>query len=278
VTQSAVSHTLKRLRDFFGDPLLIRTKAGMELTPRAVELREPIRKSLETIETAVQKAESFDPQRSTATFTVAMTDHIGVSVLPDIVAACAKEAPGIDLRVLPVVKDIERQLEIGEIDLLFSLSSVPITRPGLYRQKLFDERFVCIVREDHPALDGHLTLDAYCALDHLLIAPRGGRGFIDAILEERGLKRRVALKVPHFLLAPFIVVKTDLILTLAERVGRRFAELLPLRLLPPPLEIPPFTCSQVWHERKHAEAAHAWFRALIARVAGEVTRRSRVGS
>jgi DNA-binding transcriptional LysR family regulator len=267
ITQSAVSHTLKELRDFFGDPLLSRTARGMVLTPRALELAEPIRKGLETIDAAVQRAEVFDPRRTSMTFTVAMTDHVGISFLPDFFAALAREAPGVDLRVMPVVRRVERQLEAGEIDLLFSLSSVPIEGLGLYRQRLFDERFVCLVRRDHPKVGRRLTLEEYCALDHLLIAPRGGRGLVDQLLDENGLERRVALTVPQFLLAPFIVAESDLILTLAERVARRFESLLPLRIVPPPLRIPEYVCSQVWHERHHANAGHRWIRALIARVA-----------
>jgi DNA-binding transcriptional LysR family regulator len=269
VTQSAVSHTLKRLREYFGDPLLIRTREGMVLTARAQDLADPIRRSLETIESALERSRGFDAKRAKMTFTVAMTDHVGISILPSVYAALSLEGPGIDLRVLPIVKGVERQLEAGEIDILFSLSSVPTTQAGLYRQKLFDERYVCLVRKDHPAIEQRWTVDRFCALDHLLIAPRGGRGFVDALLEERGLSRRVALKVPHFLLAPFIVAQTDLVLTLAERVARRFAELLPLRVLEAPLELPTYVCSQVWHERSHSDGAHAWLRGLIARTAGE---------
>jgi DNA-binding transcriptional LysR family regulator len=269
VTQSAVSHQLKRLREFFGDPLLVRARDGMELTPRARELAEPIRRSLEGLEAALEQSEVFDPAHAKTTFTVAMTDHVGAVMLPELVAMLAAEGPGVDLRVLPVVREIEEQLETGEIDLLFSLSSVPIDRPRLYRQKLFDENFVCIVRKGHPSVRQRLSIEQYCALNHLLIAPRGGRGFVDALLAERGLERRVALKVPQFMLAPFIVAESDLVLTLAKRVARQFAELLPLDILEAPLELPTFTCSQVWHERRHGDPAHSWFRGIVLRTARE---------
>ena len=124
-----------------------------------------------------------------------------------------------------------------------------------------------VVRHDHPIIQRKLTLEEYLAMSHVLISPRGGSGsFVDTALAEQGLRRRIAVQVPHFLVAPFIVAQSNLCLTAPDRLARIIAEQTPLRVLPPPLEIPGFTTFQIWHERHHHDAGHAWLRGLLAEI------------
>jgi len=264
VTQSAVSHALVRLRDQFGDPLLVRTSTGMTPTLRALELREPIRSSLATLRDVTRSGTRFEPRTASRTFTIAMTDQIGVVLLPALHARLSVRAPGVDLRVIPVVRNIERALESGAAELVVSGAFTPVEAPGLYRQRLFDEPLVCLVRKAHPIVQGRITLEQFCSLPHALVAPRGGRGVVDALLEERGLSRRVAVVLPHFLPAPFLIAASDMVLTVAESVARAVAAVVPLRLVAPPFELPRATYSQVWHQRSHDDPGHKWLRSQVA--------------
>jgi DNA-binding transcriptional LysR family regulator len=264
VTQSAVSHALGRLRAHFGDPLLVRTSTGMTPTLRAQELREPIRRSLETLRDVAQRGARFDPRTAVRTFTIATTDQVGVVLLPALYAKLAASAPGVDLRITPVVRHIERALESGTADLVITGAFAPADAPGLFRQQLFDEPLVCLVRAAHPTVGDSITLEQFCELRHALIAPRGGRGIVDSLLEERGLSRRVAVVLPHFLVAPFLIARSDLVLTVAESVAKASLSLLPLRLVAPPIELPRATYSQLWHQRSHDDAGHKWLRTLVA--------------
>jgi DNA-binding transcriptional LysR family regulator len=264
VTQSAVSHGLVRLREQFGDPLLVRTSTGMTPTARAEELREPTRQNLGALRELAEGGVQFNPGKTTRTFTIATTDQVGVFLLPSLYARIAAEAPGLNLRVTPVVRNIERTLESSAADLVVSGAFAPPEAPGLYRHRLFDEPLVCVVRAGHPLVREGLTLEQFCLLPHALISPRGGRGVVDELLEARGLSRRVAVVLPHFLVAPFLIAKSDLVLTVAESVAKKFSALLPLRMFPPPVEFPRATYFQIWHQRSHDDSGHKWLRALVS--------------
>jgi DNA-binding transcriptional LysR family regulator len=269
VTPSAVSHTLKRLREELGDPLLVRTARGMSPTLRAEELRAPIRRGLEMIGDAIQQGGRFDPRTARRSFTLATGDLLGLVLLPALWGRLAKAAPHVDLRITPVVRDVERTLESGAAEVVltggFAPMDAPMDNPALFRQTLFDERLVCVVREDHPQVRGPITLEQFCALSHALVAPRGGTGVVDRALQARGLSRRVAVRLPHFLLAPFLVATSDLVLTVGESVASAFTQRLPLRIVPPPIELPAVTYWQIWHERSQRDAGHVWLRAQIAK-------------
>ena len=136
---------------------------------------------------------------------------------------------------------------------------------------LLDERFVCVLRKGHPLADKRLTLDRFCAASHALVAPRGKPGgYVDEALARLGRNRRVALAVPHFLVVPHVVIETDLIVTLAERVAQAFSGFLPLITKAPPIELTGFTMRLAWHERTGADPGHAWLRATLKHVADDV--------
>jgi DNA-binding transcriptional LysR family regulator len=271
LTQPAMSHALGRLRKLVGDPLFVRTPQGMVPTPRALELCEPIRRALGEIDRALHEAPQFSPAEARRTFALACVDFGSFIVVPPLFARIRKEAPGVDLSVRQLRDDtIERQLAEGDVDLAVGVlyGAEP---PWMVKKRLFEERFVCLCRKDHPMVNGALTLDAFLALDHALISPRGRQGgFVDRALAAIGKKRRVALTIPHFLAAPMVVASTDLVLTLPERIGRSFATMLPLTVAEPPLEVGGFSVSAYWHESQGHDPAHAWFRSMVMEVGRKV--------
>ncbi|MBL8716493.1 MAG: LysR family transcriptional regulator [Myxococcales bacterium] len=266
LTQPATSHALARLRALLDDPVLVRTARGMVPTERALALEPVVRRALGDLSEALAPT-SFSPATAERMFTLGTGDYAEMVVLPGLAAEVARSAPQVSLLVRPVPEPFVQELEDRRLDVVLS-PSVPEVA-GIHTRRLFDERFVCVVREGHPGVGGRLTLDRYCSLSHLLIAPRGRPGsFVDTALAEMGRKRRVALTVPHFLVAPMVVAESDLVLTLAERVARRFAKTFGLRVLPPPFEIGGFSIHLFWHARVNDDPGHVWLRQQILAASG----------
>lgn len=273
VTQPAMSHALARLRALLDDAILVRSKSGMLPTARARSLEEPIRRALREIEEALRTGPAFDPSTAERTFAIATSDYAELVVLPPLLERLAREAPRIDLRIHAVPENWSTSLEDGVFDLVV-VPSVHETRVGIVRQKLFDEEFVCVLRKGHPAARRGLDLKTFVELPHVLIAPRGRLGgMVDDALAARGLTRRIALTVPHFLVAPMVVASSDLVLTLAERVARTFATMVPLEIREPPIAVRGFTMYQTWHEQRRSDPAHAWLRTLVAEVSASRPRK-----
>jgi len=267
MTQPAMSHALGRLRKLFDDPLLLRTPRGMVPTARAEALIEPVRRALGELERAVFHRPAFDPLVERRSFSIGAADYAETVLLPPLLEQIGKKAPGIDLMVRVFrAEDMEEDLESGQLDLAITVLQ-DNEQPAVVQKRLFQERFVCVVRKDHPNVGEALTLEEYVSLSHALISPRGRKGgYVERELAKLGLSRRVALTVPHFLVAPMVVAQSDLVLTLPERLAKIFASMLPLRVVDPPLPVPGFNVSQVWHERQQHDPAHVWLRGLIMEV------------
>lgn len=270
MTQSSLSHVLRRLRALLGDPLFIKTPRGMQPTALAAELGPPLRGALGAIEEALRTRPRFDAKRSSRAFTLASSDYGILLLLPRLVARLQRLAPGISLAVRPATDKSAEELCAGELDLL--LGAVPPQPADILSRRLLSDRFVCLLRAEHPlARDGRLSLDQYVALPHLLISPMGrGATWVDPVLERLGLRRRIALRVPQYLAAPHIVAETDLVLTIAARVARALRGALPLREVPPPVEIPGFSISAYWHAHRQDDAGHRFLRELLFAIAAEV--------
>jgi DNA-binding transcriptional LysR family regulator len=261
-TQPTVSHGLGRLRAQFQDPLLVRTPQGLGPTPKAEALHQEVREVLMRLRQVLQGQVAFDPATAQRTFTVTMTDYAQYVLLPPLLRRLLREAPGVDLAVHVSGDEPERILAEGDADL--SVGAMFDARPGLRERKLFTERFACLVRKDHPEVGEELSLETYVKLPHVLIAPRGRPGsFVDTALGKLGLSRRVALKVPHYLVAPHVVAETDMVLTLPERLARSFAGRLDVRILPPPVEVSGFAIRMAWHDRRQGDPGNAWLRGLL---------------
>jgi DNA-binding transcriptional LysR family regulator len=274
LSQPAMSHALARLRDLLGDPLLVRTPGGMQPTARAEAMAVPLERALEDVARLLASPAPFEAARSTRKFRIATNDYMELVLFPRLLARLWEDAPGIDVRAKNIGARVNEELAEARIDLAMGVGpqfGTPHPPPGIHIQRLVSDRFVCVVREDHPTVKKRLTLDEFVAMPHALVSPRGESGsVVDTALASLGKKRRVAVEVPHFLVAPHVVRETDVILTLAARVAHSLGPLLGLRQLAPPIELEGFSMSMAWHERQHGDPAHAWLRALIAAVSKEL--------
>ena len=264
MTPSAVSHALARLRDAVGDPLLVRTPKGMVPTARAERLASKLRGALGALEGLFEDEADFDPGQSRQTFRISSADLAQFVLLPPLLKQMAREAPGMRLVIRPPRAEVFDGLASGALDLALGIfAEAP---EGFRHQAVFREEFLCMLRRGHPAASAPLTLEGWLELQHVSVAPKGGPGsIVDDALARLGKRRDIALVVPHFLLAPLIVAETDLALLLPARIARRYAGMLPIDLLPPPLALESFTLAQLWHERSHGDPAHQWLRQQIAR-------------
>ena len=261
-SQPSVSVHLAKLRDLFGDPLLLPGPRGMRPTARAEALREPLRQALEALEQAVAPASPFDPAQASNSWRVAATDYGESTIVLPALNRLRASAPGTRLAVLGLMPPrLEKQAEQGEIDLAFhTTEGAP---PGLRRRALFTERYVLVSRAGHPRLKRRPTLAQFCALDHVIVSPDGGGffGVTDEALKAAGASRRVVLSVPHFLFVMTTVAGSDLVAMLPERLVRGTSA---FQVMAPPVEVPGYEMSMLWHERVHRDPAHRWLRDMIA--------------
>ncbi|MCX4144464.1 MULTISPECIES: LysR family transcriptional regulator [Paraburkholderia] len=269
LTQPAVSTQLSRLRQIFGDPLLLpaETGRGMTRTARALELMEPLHAALKNLEAVVRHQPAFDPHTDTRRFVIAAHDN-ATAVLGMRLMECLPASAGPGVRVAFVIGDqptAASRLESGEIDLL--LGSDRMIPPSMKVRKLYDEHFVFVQRKGHPRGDAPLDLDTYCALDHVLVSTSGGsfHGFMDEHLDELGRERRVALSLQHFALVPELLSKTDYVSTLPSRFAARYLDRLDTFALP--FEARGFTLCAGWHPRNQADPALVWLREMLAELA-----------
>ncbi|MBB3104890.1 LysR family transcriptional regulator [Azomonas macrocytogenes] len=262
LSQPSVSVQLAKLREAFGDPLLLPGPRGMRPTARADELREPLRQALDALERAVSPASPFDPGKASHTWRVAASDYSESTLLLPALTGLRSAAPGTRLAVLEIVPSrIAKQAEQGEIDLAFHISAG--APAGLRRRLMFTERYVLVGRAGHPCLEKRPTLAQFCKLDHVIVSPDGGgfHGIADTALAELGLTRRVVLSVPHFLFLRSVLASTDLVALLPSRLLRDSGA---LQVVEPPIDVPGFEMLMLWHERSHRDPAHQWLREHIA--------------
>ena len=262
LSQPSVSVHLAKLRDAFGDPLLLPGPRGMRPTAKADELREPLRLALAALERAVAPGVPFNPAEASHTWRIAATDYSESTILLPALVGLRAAAPGTRLAIFETVPSrLARQAEQGEIDLAFFTSEG--APPGLRRRALFTERYVLVGRADHPRLKRRPTLAQFCKLEHVIVSPDGGgfRGVTDDALAAVGLTRRVVLSVPHFLFMRSVLARTDLVAMLPSRLVRDNRE---LQIVEPPVEVPGFEMAMLWHERCHRDPAHQWLRERIA--------------
>ena len=260
-TQPAVSHALRRLRELLGDELLVRTPKGMQLTPRAQELRPAVRAAIEAAEAVLQEAPAFDPARAQRSFRVAMADQASFLLLPPLVERISREAPGVRIEQPPGLV----QSLVDDVDLAIGVFR---DEPATVRQEpLFREEFACVIRRGSAAARGKLDVERYLALPHLLVAPRGLPGSpLDDALAKVGQRRRVVLTVPHFLVAPHVIAATDLVWTAPVRLARAFAHL-PLAVREPPFRVDGFTVAMRWHARLDRDPGLRWLRGVLREIA-----------
>jgi DNA-binding transcriptional LysR family regulator len=260
LTQPAVSNALSRLRGLFGDPLFVRTPSGMDATPFARELAEPVRQALALLESALAHGPGFDPPSATRAFRFYMSDLGQIEFLPPLIERVQQHAPGVRLEAVAMeVEDIAAALAAGALDQ--AVGFLPGLGPPVRRRALFRDPYLCLMRADHPITS--LTRKKFAEASHALVSYRGGHRVIEEALERAGVARKIALRVPHFTVVPMVLERTDLILTLPARVARVFERRGKLKSLPPPVPIPPAEVAVHWHERFEADPGNRWLREQI---------------
>jgi DNA-binding transcriptional LysR family regulator len=272
IGQSAMSHSLNRLRQTFDDPLLVRTTGGMKPTARALELIEPIRKALLEIEATITTKQAFEPKTAQQRFVIAASDYSELIILPSLIKRVRELAPRVDIHVRQPSEYLpEEDLENGNINVVLGFDVSLETPSRICQQGLFHDVFVTIVREFHPTVNNSLSLEQYTDLEHALISPSGDdHGIADHWLDQNGLSRNVVLLVPHFLSAPLIIAQTDLTLTLPYRVAERFVKMAPLKLLQTPIPFPSYQMCMIWHPLYEKDPAQQWLRAQIHKVGQQI--------
>jgi DNA-binding transcriptional LysR family regulator len=261
LSQPAVSVQLARLREAFGDPLLIPGPRGMLPTARAEALRGPLREALAGLQAAVAPTAPFDPATADATWTIAASDYSGLAVVAPTLARVRAAAPRTRLAILEAAPQrVARLAEDGEIDL--GLQTMDRIAPTMHAHKLFDERYVLAARRGHPRLRRKPSLATFCALEHVLVSPdgRGFSGVTDTALAALGRRRRVVLSLPHFIVAMSAIATSDLVAMLPQRLVAGRAD---LQTFEPPLDVPGFEMGMFWHERRHRDPGHRWLREQV---------------
>lgn len=262
LSQPAMSSALARLRHVFKDDILVRTAAGMQPTPRAEALIEPVRQAIGQIERVLENDQSFDAETSERRFTLRLSDLLSYLILPSLMAEIAATAPRIalDVKHLSPLQTIDA-LERDEVDIAVSMG---LEHTGtIKRQVLFEDRMVAVMRSAHPLAMGNLTLKRFLATRHLKVsmAPTDIR-FADDVLSKTNSERDVALNVPHWLLVPHVLATNDYVAVMpgayASAVQNRT---LVIRELP--FAAKTFDWCLFWHRRHDADPANKWLRAQI---------------
>lgn len=273
VTQSAMSHRLARLREFFEDPLLVSTGDELVLTRKAETLRAPLHDALTGLRDAVIPAEEFVASKANRTFVVAAADLVEVTLLPTLLKHLSDIAPSVSIRMAGRGSVRGDALIRGGIDIAIgpgqgTVPGVGIEATGGIRQrKLIAEGFSVLVRNDHPRVRGNLTLKRYLREGHVLVAPQGQPGsIVDARLSQDGQARDVVAQVANFLSAPFLVAQTNHLLTCPTSLALAVRDELGLRVLKPPIRLPTIAIFLYWHERMHKDSGHRWLREEILRI------------
>lgn len=264
LSQPATSHALGRLRAMFDDPLLERAGVVMKPTARAEKLAPQVATALAAVRAVLGPPPRFDPKKAEGVLRLASSDFLQVMILPALIERLASDAPGIDVVIHPTAHLVTSGLVAGDFD--FALAPVRGTS-SLRSEPLFSDHFVSVVRKGHPLLRGRMTVERFAAADHAFTAPAGTRGgAVDNALAERGAQRRVMLQAAQFLVTPFIVASSDLVLTLPKRVAALFQRRLPLVAFEPPLALEPFTISLIWHSRSERDPLQSYLRRTLIEV------------
>lgn len=260
MSQSAASHALGRLRKELGDPIFIRTAEGMQPTPFGVRLASRVSESLELLRSAFDRGAEFDPAHSTRTFNIILSDVSQTLYLPRLLARLAENAPGVSVRIAAVpAKAPHLLLESGEVDLAVGTFTRFIA--GCRQKRLYRENYACVVRRDHPLFADGMSASAFCEVPQVVVDLRGYvHEQLDDLLTHNHLQRRARLNVPSFQAVPVVVASSDLLAIMAGRLARLYADLLPLKILAPPVPLPSYDVKLFWHERFHRDPASVWLR------------------
>jgi DNA-binding transcriptional LysR family regulator len=259
ISQPAMSNALSRLRVVFKDDLFVRTAKGMEPTPRALELGLHVHSILQQATRLMTSDILFDPGSSERVFSARMSDLVGILILPRLMARLRAEGPGISLDTVHLSP--EKTIEALETDRLELAVSMELQHTSAIRsEKLFTDRMVCVLGKNHPLAEGKLSLKQFLSYSHLRVSmsPTDIR-FVDSVLAGKGLQRKIAVNVTHWLLVAQILEETDLLAVMSERAAQQITGT-GIVIRPLPFSTPSFSWQLYWHRRYEHSRAHQWLR------------------
>jgi DNA-binding transcriptional LysR family regulator len=266
IGQPAMSNALSRLRDMFGDPLLVRSPSGLQPTGRALDLIVPVSRILAELRQEVFSIHAFDPATDARTFRIGLSDQVEAAIMQDVLETVRRDAPGVRI----VARSVEMRfgaelLATSAIDL--AIGYFPEMDAGLEAATLYHETFVCLFDAQACGVAPPLSLDDYVALPHILVSLRGEPfGHVDELLQETGRRREVVYTTPHFLAVPFLLRGFRAVAALPRRLAENCADAAGLAMCPVPLPSPGYDVRMAWHRRTSTDPAQSWLRAIVEKV------------
>ncbi|WP_241301639.1 LysR family transcriptional regulator [Microbulbifer elongatus] len=265
ITQPAVSNALARLRRVLNDQLFIRTPNGMSPTPLTEHIMPKVQQALTLLGSSVAEHHQFEPKTAEKTLRVSMNDMAETLVLPRLLEHLQQVAPGISVESYYVPRDqLAKELAANSLD--FALDVPMISATQLNQQRLSADRYQCMLRPDHPfAQQTNLTLEQYLELEHIHVSSRrSGPGIADIALNKLGRRRKIKLRVQHYRVAPLVVMKTDLALTVPVSLAQQY----PAKCFELPFQIPQMDWHLLWHRSQDEEGANRWLRQQVLHLFG----------
>ncbi|MCJ0765555.1 LysR substrate-binding domain-containing protein [Variovorax terrae] len=263
LSQPATSGVLARLRDYFGDALLIQVGRAMVPTPMAASLEGAVRDVLQRIQSTIAVQPAFDPATSTRHFRVIASDYPVSVVLAGAARRMAREAPGATLEIMMPGDQIPGAIERGEVDML--IMPRQYLAEGHPSEPLYEETYSCVVWSGNRQVGDGLTLAQYMALGHVTTLFGNNRhpSLEEWFLKSSALSRRIEVTTNNFNTLPLLVIGTERVATMHTRLARMFARTLPLRVVPVPVEFPTMIWAMQWPRHLNGDPAHAWFRERV---------------
>lgn len=270
LTQSAISHSLAKLRNYFQDKLFLRQGNKMEPTPLCSALHESISPALLKINLSIDDRGKFVPKKSTRSFRIGVSDYLCTILLPEIVKIVSKEAPGICIcTAQPTHEQRGQMMRDGKLDIF--LGTPRNYGPMIKSKYLFSDKETCIFRENHPLIKNTLCEGDLSRLDFIAFSlSESGQGFLEELLHKKGLGHRIKMIAQQEIAIPHLVCNSDLVGAVAEKLALHFSKIMPIKYLPIPIGGPEFEIHQSWHSRNDSDPANMWIRSVILRASKSI--------
>lgn len=262
LTQSGASRALARLREQIADPLFVTTRSGLQPTPVCDAIVSDVERAL-AASSRIYNRERFIPAQAKGTLRLGLPDHLAYLHGPALLSAVRSAAPAVDLELSSFSADWRADLEHDRCDLAFAV--VRGARGALKVRRVLDDPWVVIFRHGHPALEGPWSAKRFAEGEHAIMSvPGSGPSPIDRALARRKLKRSVVYRASSPLVVAMAAVESDLRVTTTRALATKLAQHLPLEVRRLPLPTPSLDIPLVWHERRHEDPRHRFFRQLVA--------------
>ena len=276
ITQPAMSNGLKRLRELFSDPILVRTSEGMMPTARALQLQPTVRDVLSKLEATIQPETEFDPATSNRTFRIMSSDYAETTLIAKVLGELRVQAPSVTLDIVTPSDVSFHDVELGKVDMAINrFEELPMS---FHQKVIWYDTFSCMVNKEHPCLPD-LDLDSYLNHQHVWVSKTGfgvgvgidpnevqKLGWVDAELAKLGKKRDIRVFTRHYHMALWLAKEQGLIATLPTKATEIYADSPDVVVLEPPFDIPPIALKMAWSPLLHHDAGHIWLRRLIVEV------------